>query len=107
MTDILIPIGLLCVFVALFVGVTIGFTYLWLLWYNASMTRCPECGKRGAGELVNSRVLSSKSYLDQNEMKKGKVVRITEKTHEDEFECQYCGHRWTSMAEHTQRLPAQ
>jgi DNA-directed RNA polymerase subunit RPC12/RpoP len=113
MADILYPTLLVCGFFGVILLVGIGFTYLWLLWLNAEAVKCPECGRRGAGELEESEVITRRSY---NEWKEGsnilgrsvgrrQQIRVTEQTYDDQFACKHCGHRWTKTAQETIHRP--
>lgn len=113
MADILFPTLLVCGFFGIIILVGIGFTYLWLLWLNAEATKCPECSRRGAGELVESQVLNSRSYTEWGDprnllsrtVSRRQQVRVTEKTIEDHFECKHCGHQWTKVAQEKKHNP--
>ena len=67
MADIVYPTLLVCGFFGIILLVGIGFTYLWLLWLNAAALKCPECGRRGAGELEESEVITRRSYTEWKE----------------------------------------
>ena len=78
---------------------------------NYSRRPCPECGRRGAGELVESQVINSKVHTEWRNARSifrrnstgRELVRVTESTYEDHFECQYCGHQWTKTAQERKR----
>lgn len=106
MAEILFPTLLVLIFFGLIILTGIVFSYLWLRWLNAEITKCPECGRRGGGELVESKVIASKAYTEWKEAQRlfgqfanRKQIRVTEKTYEDHFECQNCGHQWTQTAQ--------
>ena len=106
--DILVPSLLVCGSLGIILLVGIGFSYLWLVWLGKETTKCPECGKRGAGELVESKVIDSKVHVEwqtpgtlDRDSGQRQPIQVTEETYEDHFECQYCGHRWTKTAQWT------
>jgi len=106
MAEILFPTLLVLIFFGIIVLTGIVFSYLWLRWLHAEATKCPECGRRGGGELVESDVTASKTYTEWKEAQRlfgqyanRQRIRVTEKTYEDQFECQHCGHQWTQTAQ--------
>ena len=108
--DVLCPSLMICGLFGVILLVGIGSSYLWLVWSGKEATKCPECGKRGAGELVESKVIHSKAHTEwktRSSLFRQDVrpVRVIEETHEDHYECQYCGHRWTKTAQWTRTTP--
>ena len=108
--DVLFPTLIVCGLFGLILLVGIGFSYLWLVWLNKQTAKCPECGKTRAGELIESKVISSRTHTEQKTVQgifrqKVSLVQVTEETYEDHFECQYCGHRWTRTAQWTRTMP--
>ena len=107
----LFPVLLICGLFGIIFLVGIGFSYLWLVWLGKEATRCPECGRRGAGELVESQVINSKVHTEWRNTRSifrrnstgRELIRMTESTYEDHFECQYCGHQWTKTAQERKR----
>ncbi len=108
--DVLYPSLIICGLFGVILLVGIGFSYLWLVWLNKEATKCPECGKRGAGELVESKVIRSRVYTEWRntwsifgrDSSRRQPIQVTEKTYEDHFECKYCGYRWTKTAQEKQ-----
>jgi len=101
---------MICGLFGVMLVVGIGFSYLWLVRLIKETTKCPECGKREAGELVESKVIDSKAHTEwktRRDLFRQDVrpVRVTEETCEDYYECQYCGHRWTKIAQWTRTTP--
>jgi transcription elongation factor Elf1 len=116
--DVLYPFLMMCGFSGLMLLVGIGSSYLWLVWWGKEATKCPECGKRGAGELVESKVTRSRVYTEWRDRwgifgrdaSKRQLIQVTEKTYEDHFKCEHCGYRWTKTAhekKHTPRVSSQ
>jgi hypothetical protein len=107
--DVFFPSLIVCGISGLMLAVAIGCSYLWLVWLNKRETKCPECGRAGAGELVESKVIDSRSHLDWKKrsgpFQDTGPVRVTEETYEDHFECQYCGYRWTKTTQWTRTTP--
>ncbi len=107
----LLPLFLVCGLFALILAVGIGCSYLWLVWLGKEATKCPKCGKRGAGELLESKVIDSKSYTEWErrlrilggDADQRRLVQVTEQASEDHFECERCGHRWTRTAREKKR----
>ena len=108
--DILYPFlltGGLCGVILL---VTVGSSYLWLTWMNRQAAKCPECGKAGAGELVDSEMINSRTRTEQRKRlglfrQETKPVRVTEETYKDHFKCEHCEHEWTKTARWTKTSP--
>ncbi len=113
MGDVFFPLMLVCGFFGIIILVGIVFSYLWLRWLNAQMTKCPECGRKGAGELVNTDVINAKSYTVWKDARnvlgwdasRRRRVRVTENTYEDSFRCQFCGHQWVMTAQEKKESP--
>jgi predicted RNA-binding Zn-ribbon protein involved in translation (DUF1610 family) len=111
MADILFPTLLVFGFFGLIILVGIVFSYLWLRWLNAEATKCPECGRKGGGELVESKVINSSAFTQWKETRNifgqsaHRQVRVTQKTYEDHFECKQCGHQWTQTAQERKQSP--
>ncbi len=107
--DILFPSLIVCGIFAIMLAVAIGCSYLWLLQLNKRATKCPKCGKPGAGELLDSEVIDSKSHMDwktrSGTFRESNPIRVTEEIYKDHFECRYCGHRWMKTAQWTKTVP--
>jgi len=111
--NILFLSSIVCVLFIVMLAVGIGCSYLWLVWLNKRATKCPECDKTGAGELVESKVIHSRVYTEWKDKQsifsrdpsRRQLIQVTEKTYEDHFECKYCGHRWTKTAQERKRTP--
>jgi transcription elongation factor Elf1 len=105
------PVLLLCGFFGIILLVGIGSTYLWLVWLDKEATKCPKCGKKGAGELVETKVLQSRVYTEwkdtprifSRDPRRRQPIQVTEKTYEDHFKCKYCGHQWTTTSQERKR----
>ena len=86
-------------------------SYLFLVWLGKEMTKCPECGKRGAGELVESKVINSRVYTEWKQARslfnrgpsQRQPIQMTKETYEDHFKCEYCGHQWTKTGQERKR----
>ena len=113
MADFVYPLGVICGLFGIFVLAQVVITYIWLRWFSAKATRCPECGRKGAGALLHSEVVDSKEYVQWKNARsffglgtgKRQRVEISNKTYEDHFECQYCGHQWTRTAQERKESP--
>ena len=111
--DIIFPVLLLCGFFGLVLLMGIVGSYFWLRWVHAQMTTCPACGRKNGGEFVDSVTLESKSSVEWSKERKrfGQIlgnpqrIRVVEKTIEDQFKCQFCGHEWTTTAHEKTRTP--
>jgi len=108
--DVVFPSLIMCGLFAIILVVGIGSSYLWLTWLNKRATKCPECGKTGAGELVESKLIDSRSRLERKThgsifRQRARPIRVTEEVFEDHFECQYCGHRWVRTAQWARTMP--
>lgn len=108
--DIVFPSAIVCGLFGIILAVGVGFSYLWLVWLNKQATKCPECGKPGAGELVEGKLIDSRSHWERKTQgnifhRDESPVQVTKETYEDHFECQYCGHQWTRTAQLTKTIP--
>ena len=111
--DVLCPSLMICGLFGVILLVGIGSSYLWLVWSGKEATKCPECGKRGAGELVESKVIHSRVYTEWKEawgifgrdLSQRQLIQVTEKTYEDHFKCEHCGHQWTRTAQERKQSP--
>jgi hypothetical protein len=91
------------------------FAYFFLVWWSKELTKCPECGKRGAGALVESTEIGSRVYTEwRNERDwtsfkptRRQLYQVTEETRRDRLKCESCGHQWTRTAKQSQseKLP--
>ena len=97
---ILYPSLLVCGLFGLMMAVGLGFSYLWLVMIHKQLSRCPECQRRGGGEIVETKVLAVQNHMD---FKRYPPARVTVKTLEDHYKCQYCGHVWTQTGQETTR----
>ena len=95
------PLLLVCALLGVMLLVGIGFSYLWLRVLGARFNTCPNCHKQDAGRIVESVVLDSQSRM---EFRRHPPSRVTERTLEDRWECQYCGHQWTKTAKEIDRV---
>jgi hypothetical protein len=86
MADLVYPLGVICGLFGIFVLAQVVITYIWLRskeyvqWKNARSFFGLGTGKR-------------------------QRVEVSNKTYEDHFECQYCGHRWTRTAQERKESP--
>lgn len=106
------PLLLLVCGILVFIPVVgIGLSYLGLLVVDGEVRRCPECHRRGAGDIINSEVIDKLSYTDSsgkwnqllNPAKLRRQIQVTEKTHQDHYECRHCGHQWIKIAKEKNR----
>ena len=105
MGDVLYPLLIICALFGVFMLVAVGSSYFLLRWYQAEMTRCPQCRRRGAGELMESEEVGSKAYIRPKNVRTlldrltraPQRVRVTEKTYDDHYRCRRCGHEWTAQ----------
>lgn len=112
-SNFVFPVLLLCGLFGIILLVGIGFSYLWLVWLDKEATKCPKCGERGGGELVESEVIHSRVYTEwrdtprmfSRDPRRRQPIQVTEKTYEDHFKCKYCGHQWTKTAQERKRSP--
>ena len=111
--DVVFPSLIVCGLFGVLFAVAIGFSYLGLVWLHKEITKCPQCGRRGAGDLVEREVVASEVRTEWRDPRglfgrdpsRRQLVQVTEKTCEEHFECQYCGHEWTRTTQETQRDP--
>ena len=108
--DILYPLVLMGGICGIFLLVSIGLSYLGLVWMSRRAAKCPECGKVGAGELAETEMINSmvhtqtRTHLGLFRLET-RPVQVTEETYEDHFKCQHCGHQWTRTAKWTKTSP--
>ena len=111
--EVLFPTLLVCGFLGIMILVGVVFSYIWLVYLDRRFRRCPQCGKSGSGNLVATEVLDSRSRIEWRNagrfMEKGvdrrQQLRVTEQVHEDTFECEQCGHRWTQTITEKEQKP--
>jgi len=111
--DVILPVLLVCGFFGLILLMGVVASYFWLRWIHAQMTTCPACGRKDAGEFVESTTLETKASVEwSNDRKRfGQIfgqaqrIRVVEKTIEDRFKCEFCGHEWTTTAREKTRTP--
>lgn len=102
--NFIFPLFVVCGLFGVLILGAIVISYLSLRWFYSEVTKCPECGRRGAGEYLDSEVISSSSTIEQKNTltlfggNPGQRVRITEKKHEEHYRCERCGHEWTKIA---------
>jgi ribosomal protein L37AE/L43A len=102
--NFLFPLAILCGLIGILVLVGIFISYLSLRWFYSEISKCPECGRRGAGEFLGSEVVESTSSMEHRNTlslfggNPSQRVRISETTHEERYRCEYCGHEWTKTA---------
>lgn len=99
-SQVVYPVLLICGLLALMLVVGTSATYLGLRVVGARFGTCPNCGRRGAGRIVENEVIDSRSHMD---FKSRTPKRVTVKTFEDHWQCQHCGHEWTKTARETER----
>jgi hypothetical protein len=108
--EVLYPSLLICGVFGLFFLLAVVSSYLALTWFNKRATQCPACDRKGAGEVVESRVLNSVTHTEQRTRwglfrQDRYMVQVTDETYEDHFECQHCGHRWIKTGQWTKIAP--
>lgn len=105
--DIWIPAILTCFFFGLIIATGIGFSYLWLIWLGRQASKCPECGRSGAGERTTAEILEQHTYTEREggiwntrewRSQNRRPVQIIETTYEDHYTCRHCGHKWVKVA---------
>ena len=107
----LIPLVVVCGLFGSLVLMGIFISYLSLRYFYGEMSKCPECGRREAGEFIDSEVVESKTHIEHKKPALGfgddlgKRVRITEKTHKEQYRCAHCGHEWIKMARERTTTP--
>jgi hypothetical protein len=101
-----------CGFLVIMLVVSVGFSYWWLVSLDAQGRKCPNCGKKGAGNLLSSDTLSADSYTKWSRPRgfagmggRPQLMEVTEKNYEDHYECQQCGHRWSKAGKETTVVP--
>jgi hypothetical protein len=92
------PTFLVCFLFGIILATGIGFSYLWLVMFDKQARKCPDCHKLGGGDITASELIASKQYMD---FKRQPPVQVTEKTYEDHYQCQHCGHTWTKIGQET------
>ncbi len=106
----LYPTMLICGFFLIIIVVGVGFSYLWLVIMDKRLRACPNCKKPGGGQVIESEIVNSRSYSQWSDghglFRNRRFLRITEKTYEDEYRCDQCGHHWIRTAVETERKAA-
>ncbi len=108
--EVLYPSLLICVSFGALLLVAVGSSYVWLVWLGKRATKCPECGKSGAGELVESTVTDLRARTEWRTRiglfrQDVSPTQVLEETCEDHFKCCHCGHEWTKTTQWTRRPP--
>jgi hypothetical protein len=105
------PVLIVCTMFGVILASGIGFTYLWLLAIDAKARTCPQCRKRGGGEVVESNDLEVRTYTQVTRKPaiggggRPQLVRVTDTTYEDHYRCRRCGHRWVKTGEESVQEP--
>ena len=105
---------LICGILGFILAVGIGLSYLGLLVVEGEVKSCPECHKRGAGDIIKSEVIDTLRYTDSsgkwnqllNPAKLRRQTQVTEKTHQDHYECRHCGYKWIKITKEKSQHPA-
>ncbi|MDX1522869.1 MAG: hypothetical protein R3264_14675 [Anaerolineae bacterium] len=98
---ILFPGLLVCGFLGIMFLVALGSSFLWLRYVDGRYRRCPECGRKGAGYVVETELVDSRSHID---FKGRSRTRVTVETHNDHYQCEHCQHMWTAKFQKTDRI---
>jgi hypothetical protein len=112
-TNFLFPLAIVCGIFGIFILIGIFISYLSLRWFYSEIAKCPDCGRRGAGEFLDSELLESNTRVEhRNTMSlfggnPTQRVRITETKHEEHYRCLHCGHEWTKIASQKKTEPMQ
>lgn len=91
---------LVCGFVVLIIVVISGSIFFWFRHVDNRYRQCPECGELGTGYVVDSEVVSSRSFIDHKGWKR---KQINLETIKDTYECEHCKHTWTVEFEQAHR----
>lgn len=112
MANYVYPVLLICGLSSIILVVGIGFAYLWLVRLGKEAIKCPKCKKKEAGELVESEMIHSKVYTEwrdagifSRDSSRRQQIQVTEKTYEDRFKCEHCGHQWIKTTQEIKRDP--
>lgn len=90
--DVIVPILPMCGLLILVLLMGIGFNYFWLKLMYRRIRACPQCGAKGAGEVVDTEEIVIANNVDYRGRK---PVRIKETKVTDQFQCNVCQHTWT------------
>lgn len=90
--DVFYPGLLICGLVVAMLLVSLVSSYIWLRHVDSRYRKCPNCHKSGVGTVVETQLLTSSSHIDH---KGRRPARVTVETHEDQYQCEACDHRWT------------
>jgi hypothetical protein len=108
MSEAFYPVLLVCGLVGLMLLVGVVASYLWLVALDAQGRKCPNCGKRAAGKHLSSEIMDTTSHTTWTRprafgLSRPRLLEVTEKNYEDQYECRYCGHKWTKTGKETSR----
>lgn len=100
--DVILPILPVCglLILVLFLGIVAN--YFWLQIMYRRIRACPECGAKGAGEIVDTDEIVLANNVDY---KGRKPVRLKETKITDHFRCEACLHTWERSFTRRERIP--
>ena len=91
---------MICGMFVIMLVISLAASSIWLRSVEGNLRQCPNCKKKGAGEIEEVDVLESETHMDF------KGVYPTRKTMErllDHYQCTHCGHEWTREFSRTKR----
>lgn len=105
-TSLIAILLLICGTLVVLVAVASISSFVLLRYADAVARKCPNCEKKGGGEVVEYELLESRTYTDTAAIQslprkfrdKAKPVKMEEKKYEVDYKCKHCGHEWTDFA---------
>lgn len=98
--DIFYPSLIICGLLLAMLAISAVSSYFWLRHVDARYRKCPNCERKGVGDVVATNVVNSQTRIDR---KGRRAARVTVETHEDQYLCSACDHRWTVRFKSEQR----
>ena len=99
--EVIIPILPMCGLLILVMLVGIALNSLWLRLMYRRIRACPECGTKGAGEIIDTQEIVIANNVDYRGRK---PVRLKETKITDHFRCESCAHTWSRSFTRKERI---
>ena len=99
--DVIIPILPMCGLLILVLLGGIALNALSLKIMYRRIRACPECGAKGAGEIIDTQEFVIANNVDYRGRK---PVRIKETKISDTLQCESCSHTWSRTFTRTDRI---
>ena len=97
---------LICGTLVVLVAVASISSYVLLRYADSVARKCPVCERKGGGEVVESELIESRTYLDSAGTQslprkfrdRARPIKVEESKYKVDYKCKYCEHEWTDFA---------